>query len=197
MTKEECESMFHCLSAGLKGMQTCHGFDIYSIITRWEIHFGIPKLCFNDLGIVITMKKFDNKRIVTGIYELEYNDSDLIIREFFVYNPFKSNWEKRSSLNESKMFRQITTIEALSEDAIEDEINQISNHLNGFVKRGDFLNQDIKGIIQLFEKFDLSLRRKVTNNEVSEYLDDSQLDLSSYADDSRSNWFTIEEKGRE
>ncbi len=168
LTREECEAMFHCLSAGLKGLQTSHGFDIYSTITRWEIHFGVPKLCFNDLGIVITMKKHDNRRFVTGIYELEYIEPNLIIREFFKYDPFKNDWIKKDSFKESKAFKQIASIEALTPERLEFEIDNYIRYFGHFVDSGEYLNQNIEELIAFFEKVDYCLRLNLPLPEISE-----------------------------
>ena len=165
LTKEECEAMFHCLSAGLKGLQTTHGFDIHSTITRWEIHFGIPKLCFNDLGLIITIKKVNNRRFVTGIYELEYNESKLFIREFFSYNPFKNDWFKREPFICSKIFRQIVAIEPITEEDYNHEIAKYREYFAYFADNSEYLNQNVDQLIRFYEKVDYSLRM---NNELLE-----------------------------
>ncbi len=168
LTKEECEAMFHCLSAGLKGLQTSHGFDIYSTITRWEIHFGIPKLCFNDLGLIITMKKHENRRFVTGIYELEYLEPELIIREFYKYDPFKGDWIKNESFQNSKAFRQIASIEALSDSRYTFEIENYIRYFAHFADSSEYLNQDIDDLIAFFEKVDYTLRSNLDLPDIQE-----------------------------
>ncbi len=55
-TREDSWAMFHALTAGLVGLQTCHGRSVEDIILRWVIHHGIPLTNLKALDIIVEMK---------------------------------------------------------------------------------------------------------------------------------------------
>jgi Flp pilus assembly CpaF family ATPase len=60
LTREETEAMFHCLSTGMRGLQTIHANTTASLFTRLRIHFNISISCFADLDFIILLNKFEN-----------------------------------------------------------------------------------------------------------------------------------------
>ncbi len=59
---EDARAMFHALSAGLKGLQTCHGETPENVIIRWVIHHKIPAIALQPLDLILHMKKIVEKR---------------------------------------------------------------------------------------------------------------------------------------
>ncbi|MEX2739663.1 MAG: ATPase, T2SS/T4P/T4SS family, partial [Candidatus Wukongarchaeota archaeon] len=59
---EDARAMFHALSAGLKGLQTCHGETPENVIIRWVIHHKIPAVALQPLDLILHMKKIVEKR---------------------------------------------------------------------------------------------------------------------------------------
>jgi len=59
---EDSRAMFHALSAGLKGLQTCHAETPESVIIRWVIHHKIPAVALQTLDLILHMKKIVEKR---------------------------------------------------------------------------------------------------------------------------------------
>ena len=60
--QEDARAMFHALSAGLKGLQTCHGETPENVIIRWVIHHKIPAVALQPLDLILHMKKIVKKR---------------------------------------------------------------------------------------------------------------------------------------
>jgi flagellar protein FlaI len=108
LSKNETNALFHCLSAGLKGMQTTHASNLNGLINRWLIHYGVKKSCINDLGIIILMKKIDKRRIIINLSELFFDEiEDLIdIRDFYNYIPQKNDWIKNFEIINSKWYKE-------------------------------------------------------------------------------------------
>jgi len=94
LTKEEAHAMFHCLSAGLRGFQTIHARDIDSLVNRWRYHFNIDPACYNDLDIVILLKRFSSKRYIAEVVELTFSNETITSRPIFRFDPETSTWSK-------------------------------------------------------------------------------------------------------
>jgi type IV secretory pathway ATPase VirB11/archaellum biosynthesis ATPase len=111
LSKLETKALFHCLSAGLKGLQTTHASSIESLLNRWIIHFNIEKSCLNDTGLIIIMKKVGNKRIIFSISQVSFDlETDKIkISTFFQYKP-QGNWGIVDKLSTSKLFHDIRNL---------------------------------------------------------------------------------------
>jgi Flp pilus assembly CpaF family ATPase len=54
-TAEHSSAMFHAISAGIRGIQTCHANSNSELLLRWRIHHNIPEVCFQSLGLLIHM----------------------------------------------------------------------------------------------------------------------------------------------
>ncbi|MEX2684437.1 MAG: ATPase, T2SS/T4P/T4SS family, partial [Candidatus Sigynarchaeota archaeon] len=99
LTKEETEAMFHCLSTGMRGLQTIHASVLRSLITRLRIHFNISPSCFEDLDFIILLKKFENgQRKLVEIAEcnMDPRNGEISVNILTSYNAKIGNW---SSLN--------------------------------------------------------------------------------------------------
>jgi energy-coupling factor transporter ATP-binding protein EcfA2 len=92
LTKEEAQAMFHCLSAGLRGFQTIHARDIDSLLNRWQYHFDIDPSCYNDLDILILLKRINSKRYVSEVIELTVSDESTTSHTIFQFDPETSKW---------------------------------------------------------------------------------------------------------
>ena len=107
LTKQEAHAMFHCLSAGLRGFQTIHARDINSLINRWQYHFEIEPSCFNDLDVVVLLKRSNSKRYIARIVEIQYNSELVKIKPIFTYNPDLLRWEKITSWTDLQSFQRL------------------------------------------------------------------------------------------
>jgi len=125
LTKEECEAMFHCLAAGLRGFQTIHANDIGSLINRFLFHFNIDKSCLDDLDLIILMKKDIKKRRIISISEInntQIENSDLN-NPIFLFNPDLEKWEIHKSLFHTNVINKLKKYENLSEELFSQFLN--------------------------------------------------------------------------
>lgn len=75
LEQEESEALFHCISTGMKGLQTIHANDPSSLCTRFTIHHRVPPVCLRDLDFIIHMTKQANgRRVITSISEVHVSD---------------------------------------------------------------------------------------------------------------------------
>ncbi len=99
LTREETDAMFHCLSTGMRGLQTIHANTIASLITRFRIHFNISTSCFADLDFVFLLKKFENgQRKLVEIAEFNHTEGGegIASNVLVAYDPKGGDW---SALN--------------------------------------------------------------------------------------------------
>ncbi|MHA2398186.1 MAG: ATPase, T2SS/T4P/T4SS family [Promethearchaeota archaeon] len=115
LTKEEAESMFHCLSAGLKGFQTIHANNLNALINRFLYHFNIEKTCLSDLDLIIFMRKEINKRRITLISEIKetWRNDETFFNLIFKYNPSEKNWAQLETLYETKVITDLKDFEEM------------------------------------------------------------------------------------
>ncbi|TFF87378.1 MAG: hypothetical protein EU550_03355 [Promethearchaeota archaeon] len=114
LTKEEAKALFHCLAAGLRGFQTIHASDIYSLTNRFIYHFNINEACLNDLDILVLMKKKMNRRIVVSLSEIQFKDQ-VFVKNLFKYEPKLNNWSLKNSLFKTQVVKNIRLYENLDE----------------------------------------------------------------------------------
>jgi len=109
LDEEETKAFFHCLSAGLRGLQTTHARDVDSIINRWLIHFKIPPVLLNDLGLIVSMKKMNWGRILTEVCELKYdlNAKKVIKENIFEYRIRDGKWINNIDISDTETVEKI------------------------------------------------------------------------------------------
>ncbi len=121
LTKREATAMFHCLAAGLRGFQTIHADSFGSLINRFLFHFDINPSCFDDLDLVILMKKTENKRKIISISEFFFNQKNInqFYHILFQYKPSIDDWNTLQSLFETKVIKKICLFENLDQERFE------------------------------------------------------------------------------
>jgi len=134
LSKMETQALFHCLSTGLKGLQTTHASTINGLINRWVLHYGIGYSCLNDLGILIFMKKWGNRRIIHSISQLQtrQDSKEVKIIKFYEYEPKSKNWIGIDNLFSSPLFQEINALISLSEEVF----SKINRTLKKFLTDG-------------------------------------------------------------
>lgn len=55
---EDSQAMFHALTSGLVGLQTCHGRSVEDVILRWVVHHGIPPVSLKSLDAIVEVKRY-------------------------------------------------------------------------------------------------------------------------------------------
>jgi Flp pilus assembly CpaF family ATPase len=74
-TAEHSTAMFHALSAGIRGIQTCHASSNEDLLLRWQIHHRIPRVCFRSLGLLVHMvRELADGRITRRVAQISELD---------------------------------------------------------------------------------------------------------------------------
>ncbi|MFX0169287.1 MAG: ATPase, T2SS/T4P/T4SS family [Candidatus Hodarchaeota archaeon] len=98
-TAEHSSAMFHALSAGIKGIQTCHANSNAELLLRWRIHHNIPEVCFQGLGLLIHMVKENFRgqiiRRVAQISEVSFAEGETTLRTLFEWNKASKQLEHK------------------------------------------------------------------------------------------------------
>ncbi|MHC1637435.1 MAG: ATPase, T2SS/T4P/T4SS family [Candidatus Nezhaarchaeales archaeon] len=103
-TKEHFRALFHALTAGLKGIHTCHASSITGLIKRWILHCNIPKEDVFEVDLIIHMIKCHRgTKVIRRVNEIwavgELHDADHIeiagipLTLIFKWNPQYDNHE--------------------------------------------------------------------------------------------------------
>jgi len=165
LNKEESLAMFHCLSAGLRGLQTIHARDLESLINRWNFHFKIDASCFNDLDIIILLKKIENKRFIYKISEIRFEHNKIIINNIYSYDISTNKWIRNTD------FLNINTIKRLV--LKEKELVELNKIINFFKNIFDVLVSekrfDLIFQINLFKKILYEFYRYREENKSFEF----------------------------
>jgi Flp pilus assembly CpaF family ATPase len=106
-TAEHSKAMFHALSAGIRGIQTCHASSNEDLLLRWRIHHKISRSCFRDLGLLVHMvRQLADGRIdrrVAQISELDWLSGKPSVVPLF-------EWKKETGLLEREREDTITPL---------------------------------------------------------------------------------------
>jgi len=71
LSKEDSESLFQILAAGLKCIHTIHAESGESLLRRWTYQHKIPVQSLNDLDVLLQMRRFSNEgRIFRRVYRI-------------------------------------------------------------------------------------------------------------------------------
>ncbi len=163
LNKSETKALFHCLSAGLNGMQTTHASNLDSLINRWIIHFKINQNCLNDLGIVIFMKKIGLNRKILSINEIYYNKNEEKIEyhQIYKYFPKSDDWKSDYLFQDTKLFKKINEFLNLSLEKFQNILNVIdentSEKLSINSPSKQFIYNPINEIYSKLKKIDKNL----------------------------------------
>jgi Flp pilus assembly CpaF family ATPase len=159
-------AMFHALSAGLRGLQTCHADSPEHAMVRWVIHHRIPPICLHEVGLIIHMKKVGisregvQRRRVVRICEvsedtepcnrnMDFSSSSLRLVDIFKWKPSSDSLEQRMDLFETPSMKSIIEYEAISRSTFEEELGYYRSLLQALV-RGDEI--DISSTTRIFDE---------------------------------------------
>jgi len=138
-TAEHSRAMFHALSTGLRGLQTCHAASPEQAITRWVIHHKVPVVCLFDLDILIHVKKlmlkgYEIRKVVRicevkppvltdKLNEVNLSISSVGLQDIFSWNPASGTLERTCDLFTTPVLQRIKRLEFLDEGRFDKEIN--------------------------------------------------------------------------
>ena len=99
-TAEHSDAMFHALSAGIRGIQTCHANSNNELLLRWKIHHNIPEVCFESLGLLVHMVKDVIQgriiRRVAQISEVKHGEACPSLVTLYDWNKVSEHLEQQS-----------------------------------------------------------------------------------------------------
>ena len=121
-TAEHSSAMFHALSAGIKGVQTCHANSNAALLLRWRIHHNIPEVCFQDLGLLVHMVKENHRgqiiRRVAQISEVDFKDGEASLRTLFEWSKSSGQLEQKEQSIMSPLVSQSCKFQQISKTSI-------------------------------------------------------------------------------
>ncbi len=98
-TAEHSAAMFHAISAGIRGIQTCHANSNEELLLRWQIHHEIPEVCFQSLGLLVHMVREVVQgqiiRKVAQISEVQFESEKAVLNQIFEWNKSSGKLEQR------------------------------------------------------------------------------------------------------
>ncbi len=149
LTNEDIKTFFYSLSCGLRGLQTIHAEDIYSLINRWRYQANINIELINETDLIVIMKRTpDGKRHVEGIYETYIRDGLLRIRPIF--SRIDDKLQMNIDINNTKIYQKMVNIigqskltrlyqsilEALNKEDIVQTVDSLNEIYRVVVERG-------------------------------------------------------------
>ncbi len=151
LTQEESDAMFHCLAAGLKGLQTIHGNNIRSLVNRLVLTFKVDVTYLNELDYVILLNKYENgQRKVIEIGEIIFNDDDEYhINTLSRYDTKLKGWTPLDMYS-SKKFNDYLERSNFNQDIFEEYMHEVkeafSRQLDGNVQERTSLLDELNHI---------------------------------------------------
>ena len=135
LSENETRALFHCLSAGLKGLQTTHASKLTGLLNRWIVHYGIEKDCLNDFGIIVFMKKIGQFRKILSINELLFDNisQEIGTKTYYEYNPQNKDWLEKDSILNAKFLDEIRKSIYFPDEIVLQFTQIILNEIDSFI----------------------------------------------------------------
>ena len=157
-TAEHSKALFEALSAGLVGMQTCHGQSIEMMLIRWMNQHKIPASSILTLDCLIeTHSNFEDWKIKRSVHKIveisnenintkSFNNSinDLDLVEIFNFDFKKNKLVKEIDLFDSPTLKKIRRKENLEFELFIDEFNRIKQTLEYLQKNELYSPQAVR-----------------------------------------------------
>lgn len=168
-TAEHSRALFEALSAGLVGIQTCHGRTIELMLMRWIHQHEISLASLLSLDLLISVSSsFNGWKIVRKVNRIAEISNDLCFSsqiynkinelhliDIFTFCPKKQSLIKQIDLFETPLLKGIRKSENLSRNDFEKELKFISNSLEFLIEQQIF---DPSKIVPFFNNLALKKR---------------------------------------
>ncbi|MBD3192058.1 MAG: hypothetical protein GF308_15535 [Candidatus Heimdallarchaeota archaeon] len=164
-TAEHSRALFEALSAGLVGIQTCHGRTIELMLMRWVHQHEISLASLLSLDLLISVSSsFNDWKIVRKVNRLSEIPKDLCssqifnkideiqLIDIFTFCPKKQSLTKQIDLFETPLVKTLRKSKNLSRNEFEKELEFISNLLNYLIEKKIF---DPSQLVNLFNNLTL------------------------------------------
>jgi len=150
---DDSQAMFHALTSGLIGLQTCHGRSVEDVILRWVIHHKVPPASLKSLDVIVEVKRYLTlyggvKRKVVRITEAR-NKPDLFLdletifsknafNSTFIWNPKLETLQLTTPLTETPSVKKACEFYGLDEDEVLSEIETYEEVLRRMAEKRIF-----------------------------------------------------------
>jgi Flp pilus assembly CpaF family ATPase len=152
-TAEHSAAMFHAISAGIRGIQTCHANSNDELLLRWQVHHDIPEVCFQSLGLLVHMIKEVVKgqilRRVTQISEVQFEADKTTLNPIFEWNKSSSQLEQKVPDLFSKLISRTCKFQQLTPLDIRQRLRVYRETLAALVSNQQY---DPKVVVKAFDK---------------------------------------------
>ena len=163
-TAEHSKALFEALSAGLIGIQTCHGRSIEMMLIRWINQHDIPLTSILSLDVLIeTHSSFDNWKMTRNVHRIVEVSKESIasskftnkleniqLIEVFALNA-ENKLEKKIDLYESPLVKKIRKFKNVSREEFKSELNKIITLLEYLIDNSIF---SPKQVLTYFNEFE-------------------------------------------
>ncbi len=146
-TAEHSAAMFHAISAGIRGIQTCHANSNTELLLRWRIHHNIPEVCFQSLGLLVHMVRevFQGQiiRKVAHIAEIQFHPEASSLLTLFEWNKSSEQLEQIIPDLISPLIIRACKFQQLAKMDIRKRFETYRQTLNSLVANSEYNPQQI------------------------------------------------------
>jgi type IV secretory pathway ATPase VirB11/archaellum biosynthesis ATPase len=160
-TAEHSQALFESLSAGLKGIQTCHGRTAEMMIIRWTNQHNIPLSSILSLDLLIeTSSQYKNWKITRNVFRIvEISEKILLSKQIHdrlnkidLIDIFKYDLKQKKLVEQIDLFKtptleKIKEKEPLTKEAFEQELNYLSKQLRFLISNNVFSPKKVLQIL--------------------------------------------------
>ncbi|MFB0560458.1 MAG: ATPase, T2SS/T4P/T4SS family [Candidatus Lokiarchaeia archaeon] len=177
-TAQDSQAMFHALSAGITGLQTCHGASVEDMILRWVVHHGVSSACLRDLSIIIQINRlkshFRRKRKVVRLCEIDFKKKEMfkdvqsvlssdVIIDVFSWKPKSRGLVVSSDLFTTPTLEKIKILNHIDEKIFFEELETYEQIFSAMSENQVF---DLSRNIFIFHRLYALLSEQEMENEV-------------------------------
>jgi len=164
-TAEHSRAMFHALSAGLRGLQTCHAGSPEQALRRWVVHHGVSPVCLLDLDVLVQLARISGKgremrrvvrvcevkgitRVRKDVTMVDLGKCAVQLCSVFGWTPESSSLRCVSDLFQTPVLMKIKEIESLDSTSFGSELA----FYKGLFERLSFLRIfDVESNVKIFQ----------------------------------------------
>ncbi len=136
-TAQDSQAMFHALSSGITGLQTCHSTSIEDMVLRWIVHHEVSPACLRDLSIIIQINRlktrFRRERKVIRLCEIDFKKKEMfkdiqsvlsseVIMDIFSWKPKRRELVVSSELFSTPTLEKIKMLHHIDEKLFYNEL---------------------------------------------------------------------------
>lgn len=177
-TAQDSQAMFHALSAGITGLQTCHSATVEDMILRWVVHHGVSPVCLRDLSIIIQINRlkshFKKKRKVIRLCEIDFKNKEMfkdiqsvlsseVIIDIFSWNPNRTELVVSSELFTTPTLEKIKMFHYIDEKNFFEELETYEKIFSAMTENHIF---DLPRNISIFHSLYALISEQEIENEV-------------------------------